>query len=264
MATGKQPKTGNDLTQYLRQTCGDIRARTGIRPMEDIPVDNAGAVANRYYGKDLDSIGKMTLDLMTETEATGAYKGIGLTAKDYASAYTRMQDAASVDAALKPLAADAHADAVAARNSFADLTFKVLQVKRGMMTNPGTDPAVKSQFKDASGQVNEALAEVRKRRIKNRDSNAKARTTESALSSAQDTIQGFQEAQNVKDAQDDLKLKVLSGEPLRPEDLVMAPSVPAAATPAAGAGDGGKGGKTQPVKPSPAPKKTTGRKTKPR
>ena len=150
-------------------------------------------------------------------------QGLGFTSQQLTEAATQVVDAQAIEAALTGLAEEAHGAAVSARARLADMTFKVAQSLRCIVSNPATDPALRTQVRDTGSALSAQFQGLRSARQSRRDTTTELRDLQEELEAEQKKTRTHDTEEARRTAQKDLRLKKLSGEPLRPEDLVLAP-----------------------------------------
>lgn len=180
----------------------------------------------RYFGKTLPVAAQAAASFMAEVEGTGALKGLGFSSKGYGEVIVRLADAQVVETTLAGLAKDAHSAVTGARAELADKTFKIAQSLRYIVNSPATDPVLRTQAKDAGSELEAQLQSLQIGRQSSRETGAELRGLKNGLEAEKRKLKTHEAGEAVRNAQKDLRLQFMSGEPLRPEDLVMSAEAP--------------------------------------
>lgn len=218
---GNAPLAGEALRQYLKRESGNIRGSTALVAGSLATPTESGKAAVRYFGKSLLATAQVAASAMVDIEGTGVLKGLGFTSKQLTDAAAQAVDAQVVEAALTGLAKDAHSATINARAELADMTFKVVQSVRFIVNNPATDPVLRNQVRDAGSALEAQLQGLQTERQSSRETGAEVRGLKDELQAEKKKNKTHETSETVRNAQKDLRLQFMSGEPLRPEDLVM-------------------------------------------
>ncbi len=230
--------TGQVLTDFLIKTILTLRAVGLIFANFKPPANPAGAGALRYLGPSFLGLVPKARALLAATINTGAFIGLGFGLAEYDQAVARATDAHESDTMLAVLAKDAHATASGALQNLALMTMQIIQAYFSTVNLPSADPKVKELLKAAGAKIEAAIAPIRSSRKGSRIANAAVKEKDTAIHTLEMTVQQYQTEETVHKAQDGLKLQILTGEPLRPKDLVVT-EVPAVAEPVVKAGTKG-------------------------
>lgn len=220
------PLSGEPLRLFLRQEATALRASAGIRVRTTITTSDNALGALRYIGKSLNATAHAALGFMVDMEQSGALKNVGFTIAEFREAQARVVDTHTAETTASALYQDAHAEAVNARAIVAEMTVTVANSYRALTQSPIIDPQLKAQAVDAGAPLLTELLSIKEERQSSRSTNTDLRDTKDALSAEKTKNQTFEKEKAARDAQKDLKLQFMAGEPLRPEDLVVTPSEP--------------------------------------
>lgn len=216
------PVTGDALAAYLDKAIATLRQAVSIRTKDQIPKDALGAAAVRYLGSQVMGLVPRVRGFIVSVVDTGGLSGLVFTVADFDQAVTRVNDTHEADTRLSGLSKDAHAEAVAALQHLAGMILAVLQSYVGTINLKSADPKIKAKFKDVGGKLAASLAQIAQGRKSSKTTNAKVKTMGGTISAQKEQIDNFETASVVQKLQDQLKLQSMTGEPLRPKDLVVA------------------------------------------
>ncbi len=244
------PQTLN-ITSLIDTVDAAIRqalVAAAIRAKAQIPANAPGAAYVRYFGKFLMQAADSAVVLLRAALAKGAFPSITFTADDLSAAIQRVKDLTEVDAKFHDAAASAHAECLAATESLATMVYQITQAADAIQNNPFAP----QEHKDAIQSGGKTLFGT----VQERNDFIRGRRTELAGSRAKDVAIGDLTTKDLENqtqaavlsAQDKLKLQMLTGEPLKPQDLVVTPDQIHATEPAPppapkARAKGGKGGK---------------------
>ncbi len=214
--------SGDALVAFFIKNIGTIRLVASLRTKDQIPKDSIGAAALRYLGAQVMALAPKVRSFLVTTLPTGALSGLGFNLVDFDKAVTRVADAHEADTTLSVLAKDAHGEAVAAMQTLAAMLLSVVQSYLGTLKLKSADPHTKATFKAAGAKLEVTLAQIAEVRKGSKITNADLKTQAGTIGTQEEQIKQYQTEAVVQKVQDELKLQSLTGEPLRPKDLVMA------------------------------------------
>lgn len=217
------PLTGEALRQYLRQEVQRLRSLADVRSRFTLSTSDTGMAALRYFGKHLPATAQAALEFLTEGETTGAFTGLGFTSRELQLTLEATVDAHHVELALQGLAQDAHQVTLDRRARLAEMTLRLVQSQRALLGSPATAPALKTQLREAGGQLTLELEALHQGRQRSRASSGALREAKDAIARVTRENQEHTAQATLREAQKDLQLRLLAGEALRPSDLVQTP-----------------------------------------
>ena len=126
------------------------------------------------------------------------------------------------DTTLSALAKEAHGEAVASLQDLADMILKTIKAYLGTVNLVSMNPNTKATFQAAGAKLDITLAQLADSRKASKVANADLKTQAGTISAQEEQIKQFETEAVVQKVQDQLKLQSLTGEALRPKDLVVA------------------------------------------
>lgn len=228
---GRPAKSGVDL---LKEIDGAIETARKLLSIDIKPEDRPATdgIARRRFGKHLDPVTGATITMIDT--GNGIYDSLSFGSGDVRADRSAIEDLGATEIRLKRFLKDVHAARVFVTGRLAGNVSVAIDTNVHTASNPGLDQKTRDLAR-STGQHVQDILNGRKASAKKRRNATGALRDEVGTANAK--VQQLQNEKTVSDATKDVKISYLSGEPLRPEDVVITatPSTtPATATPAAG------------------------------
>lgn len=220
--------TGEALQSTITQLVEKLRAVAGLRGKAAVKATKEARAALRSLGLHLGPAALGALTLLRECERSGVFADLHFTRDDLVRAIARAQDTGGVESKLRVLGQDAHAEALDAREVLALMVMHLRRARTAIVQNPAARQDTRDLVRDAGAQLEGVFTE-RKGYVKGRRvAGAEARDAAIALDEAHARLAEYESKDDVVNAQKDLKIQYLSGEPLRPDDMSRVAGAPRA------------------------------------